>query len=61
MQITQLKTKLTDKEGKEISPEVDNIVLAAGVTPDKALGESLKGKYSEFAGSRGLRRPMVYT
>ena len=27
----------------------DNIVLATGATPDKALGKALKGKYLEFA------------
>ena len=40
---------LTDKEGKEVFLEADNIVLATGSTPNKALGESLKGKYLEFA------------
>ena len=48
-QITPKGIKLTNKEGKEVFLEADNIVLAAGATPDKALGESLKGKYLEFA------------
>ena len=45
-QITPKGIKLTNKEGKEVFLEADNIVLATGATPDKALGESLKGKYS---------------
>ena len=40
---------LTDKEGKEVFLEADNIVLATGATPDKALSKSLKGKYFDFA------------
>ena len=46
--ITPKGIKLTNKEGKEVFLEADNIVLATGATPDKALGESLKGKYLEF-------------
>ena len=46
--ITRNGIKLTNKEGKEVFLEADNIVLATGATPDKALGESLKGKYLEF-------------
>ena len=46
--ITPKGLSLTDKEGKEVFLEADNIVLAAGSIPDKALGESLKGKYNEF-------------
>lgn len=37
-----------DKDGKEVSLEVDDIVLAAGAVPDKTLFESLKGKVSEL-------------
>ena len=47
-QITPKGISLTNKEGTEVFLEADNIVLAAGSTPDKALGESLKGKYLEF-------------
>ena len=46
--ITPKGLNLTDKEGKEVFLEADNIVLATGATPNKALGESLKGKYLEF-------------
>ena len=41
--ITSKGLNLTDKEGKEVFLEADNIVLATGATPNKALGESLKG------------------
>jgi NADH dehydrogenase FAD-containing subunit len=41
--------KMTTREGEEIFLQADNIVLAAGSTPDKALGELLKGKYLDFA------------
>ena len=47
--ITQNGVSLTTREGKKVFLEADNIVLAAGATPDKALGESLKGKYFDFA------------
>jgi 2-enoate reductase len=47
-QITPKGISLTNKEGTEVFLAADNIVLAAGSTPDKALGESLKGKYLEF-------------
>jgi pyruvate/2-oxoglutarate dehydrogenase complex dihydrolipoamide dehydrogenase (E3) component len=40
---------LTDKAGKEVFVAADNIVLATGAIPDKALGKALKGKYLEFA------------
>jgi pyruvate/2-oxoglutarate dehydrogenase complex dihydrolipoamide dehydrogenase (E3) component len=40
---------LTDKDGKDVFLEADNIVLATGATPNKALGKALKGKYLEFA------------
>ena len=46
--ITPKGIGISDKEGKEVFLEADNIVLAAGSTPDKVLGESLKGKYLEF-------------
>ena len=46
--ITPNGIKLISKEGTEIFLEADNIVLAAGATPNKALGESLKGKYLEY-------------
>ncbi len=47
--ITDKGVELTTREGEKIFLEADNIVLAAGATPNKALGESLKGKYLEFA------------
>ena len=47
--ITRNGVELTTREGEEISLKADNIVLAAGSTPDKALAESLKGKYLDFA------------
>jgi 2,4-dienoyl-CoA reductase-like NADH-dependent reductase (Old Yellow Enzyme family)/NADPH-dependent 2,4-dienoyl-CoA reductase/sulfur reductase-like enzyme len=40
---------LTNQEAKEVFLEADNIVLATGSTPNKVLGEALKGKYLEFA------------
>ena len=42
-------TSLSTKEGEVVFLEAENIVLAAGSTPDKALGQSLKGKYLDFA------------
>ena len=47
--ITPDGLKLTDKYGKAVFLAAKNIVLATGVVPNKALGESLKGKYLEFA------------
>jgi NADPH-dependent 2,4-dienoyl-CoA reductase/sulfur reductase-like enzyme len=47
-QITPKGLSLTDKEGKEVFLEADNIVLATGSKAEKALGEALKGKYLEF-------------
>jgi 2,4-dienoyl-CoA reductase-like NADH-dependent reductase (Old Yellow Enzyme family)/thioredoxin reductase len=47
--ITGKGLSLTDKAGKDVFVAADNIVLATGATPDKALGEALKGKYLEFA------------
>ena len=47
--ITQNGVELTTREGEEIFVEADNVVLAAGSTPNKTLGESLKGKYLDFA------------
>jgi 2-enoate reductase len=47
--ITAKGLNLTDKEGKEVFVEADNIVLATGATPDKKLGKALQGKYLEFA------------
>ncbi len=44
LEITPKGIKLINKEGKEVFLEVDNIVLATGATPDKALAQSLKGK-----------------
>jgi NADPH-dependent 2,4-dienoyl-CoA reductase/sulfur reductase-like enzyme len=46
--ITREGVTLTTREGKEVFLEAENIVLATGSTPDKALGQSLKGKYLEF-------------
>ncbi len=47
--ITAQGINLINDEGKEVFLEADNIVLATGATPNKALGKSLKGKYLEFA------------
>ena len=47
--ITRNGVELTTKEGEVVFLEAENIVLAAGSTPDKALGQSLKGKYLDFA------------
>jgi 2-enoate reductase len=47
--ITPKGLYLTDKDGKDVFLEADNIVLATGATPNKALGKALKGKYLEFA------------
>jgi NADH dehydrogenase FAD-containing subunit len=47
--ITAKGLNLTDKDGKAVLVEADNIVIAAGAAPNKALGEALKGKYLEFA------------
>jgi pyruvate/2-oxoglutarate dehydrogenase complex dihydrolipoamide dehydrogenase (E3) component len=47
--ITARGLSLTDKEGKEVFVEADNIVLATGAIPDKKLGKALQGKYLEFA------------
>ena len=44
LEITPKGIKLINKEGKEVFLEVDNIVLATGATPDKALAQSLRGK-----------------
>ena len=48
-QITAKGIYLTDQDGKEVFLGADNIVLATGSTPNKALGEALQGKYLEFA------------
>jgi pyruvate/2-oxoglutarate dehydrogenase complex dihydrolipoamide dehydrogenase (E3) component len=47
--ITLKGLNLTNKEGTAVFLEADNIILATGATPNKALGKSLKGKYLEFA------------
>ena len=47
--ITPKGVELTTREGEEIFAEADNIVLAAGSTPDDTLGKSLRGKYLDFA------------
>ena len=47
--ITLKGLNLTNNEGTAVFLEADNIVLATGATPNKALGKSLKGKYLEFA------------
>jgi 2,4-dienoyl-CoA reductase-like NADH-dependent reductase (Old Yellow Enzyme family)/thioredoxin reductase len=47
--ITAAGLNLTDKTGAAVFVAADNIILAAGATPNKALGEALKGKYLEFA------------
>jgi NADPH-dependent 2,4-dienoyl-CoA reductase/sulfur reductase-like enzyme len=46
--ITPNGLNLIDKEGKEIFVEANNIVLATGAVPNKALGKSLEGKFLEF-------------
>jgi hypothetical protein len=40
---------LTNQDGKDVFLEADNIILATGSTPNKVLGEALKGKFLEFA------------
>ena len=47
--ITAKGLNLTDKDGKAVFLEADTVILAAGATPNKAIGEALKGKYLEFA------------
>jgi pyruvate/2-oxoglutarate dehydrogenase complex dihydrolipoamide dehydrogenase (E3) component len=47
--VTRNGVELTTREGEEIFLEADNVVLAAGSVPNMALGESLKGKYLDFA------------
>lgn len=47
-EITPKGIKLINEGGKEVFLEADTIVLATGATPDKALGESLKGKFLEY-------------
>ena len=47
--ITPRGLTLTNKEGTAVFLEADNIVLATGAIPNKALGKSLKGIYLEFA------------
>jgi 2,4-dienoyl-CoA reductase-like NADH-dependent reductase (Old Yellow Enzyme family)/thioredoxin reductase len=47
-QITMKGLNLVSKEVKDVFLEADNIILAAGATPNKALYESLKGKLLEL-------------
>jgi len=47
--ITPKGISLINAEGIEVFLETDNIVLATGATSNKTLGESLKGKYYDFA------------
>jgi len=47
--ITAAGLNLIDKTGTAVFLAADNIILAAGATPNKTLGEALKGKYLEFA------------
>jgi 2,4-dienoyl-CoA reductase-like NADH-dependent reductase (Old Yellow Enzyme family)/thioredoxin reductase len=47
--ITPDGLKISDKEGKSVFLTAENIVLATGTLPNRALGEALKGKYLEFA------------
>jgi pyruvate/2-oxoglutarate dehydrogenase complex dihydrolipoamide dehydrogenase (E3) component len=47
--ITDKGVELTTREGETVFLTADNIVLAAGSTPDRALPEALKGKYLDFA------------
>jgi NADH dehydrogenase FAD-containing subunit len=47
-QITPNGLRLINKENTEVLLEAENIVLATGATPNKALGESLKGKLLEL-------------
>ncbi|MFH1624187.1 MAG: NAD(P)/FAD-dependent oxidoreductase [Pseudomonadota bacterium] len=46
--ITQEGIELIDKEGNKVFLKADNIVLAAGATPNKTLSQSLEGKVPEF-------------
>ena len=57
--ITAKGIYLSDRDGKEVFLEADNIVLATGSTPDKALGEALQGR-SGLRGNRGLCGPTAY-
>jgi pyruvate/2-oxoglutarate dehydrogenase complex dihydrolipoamide dehydrogenase (E3) component len=41
--ITPKGIYLTNQDGKDVFLEADNIILATGSTPNKALGEALKG------------------
>jgi len=47
-QITPNGLSLINKENTEVFLKAENIVLATGATPNKALGESLKGKLLEL-------------
>jgi 2,4-dienoyl-CoA reductase-like NADH-dependent reductase (Old Yellow Enzyme family)/thioredoxin reductase len=47
--ITEKGVELTTREGETVFLTADNIVLAAGSTPDRTLPEALKGKYLDFA------------
>ena len=46
--ITDKGVDIVDKDGKKISLEADDIVIACGSVPDKSLFESLKGKVPEI-------------
>ncbi len=46
-EITDRGVDIVDKDGKKISLEADDIVIACGSVADKALFESLKGKVPE--------------
>lgn len=47
-QISQEGIQLVDREGKRVFLKADNIVLATGRRPNKALAESLRGKVPEL-------------
>ena len=47
-EITDKGMKIIDREGKRVSLEADDIVIAAGSLADKSLFESLKNKVPEI-------------
>jgi pyruvate/2-oxoglutarate dehydrogenase complex dihydrolipoamide dehydrogenase (E3) component len=47
-EITRKGAKIIDRDGKRISLQADNIIIATGFVPDKSMFESLKGKVPEL-------------
>jgi len=46
-EITEKGMAIIDREGKRISLEADDVVIAAGSVPDKSLLEAIRGKVAE--------------